>query len=158
MEKPTAAKARSLLCPMCEACELRPLGRDSARCEACQYVLGGAILGALRQIAALPEALGSHACECGHPEMRRLPDGVYGCPACGAEVLPLSATPYRRSEARSVAYWSGWLDGRYGEPVCFTENRALTTWESAEERLEYYRGHRSGREGRESGVWLGETS
>ncbi len=83
MEKSTAAKARSLPCPMCEACELRPFGRECARCEACRYVLGGAILDALRQIAVLPEALGSHACESGHPKMRRLPDGVYRCPACG---------------------------------------------------------------------------
>jgi hypothetical protein len=42
----------------------------------------------LEQIAALPDALGAHACECGHPEMRRLPDGVYHCPGCGSEVLP----------------------------------------------------------------------
>jgi ribosomal protein L37AE/L43A len=42
----------------------------------------------LRRIAALPDALGAHPCECGHPEMRRLLDGVYHCPACGAEVLP----------------------------------------------------------------------
>ena len=26
--------------------------------------------------------------ECGHPEMCRLPDGVFHCPACGSEVLP----------------------------------------------------------------------
>lgn len=28
---------------------------------------------------------------CGHPEMRRLPDGVFHCPACGSEVLPIGA-------------------------------------------------------------------
>jgi ribosomal protein L37AE/L43A len=41
-------------------------------------------------ITELPDAAGHHACECGHPEMRRLPDGVYWCPACGSEVVPVS--------------------------------------------------------------------
>lgn len=45
----------------------------------------------LEQIVALPDALGKHACECNHPEMRRLPDGVYRCPSCGSEVLPIEA-------------------------------------------------------------------
>jgi hypothetical protein len=151
MEKPVGAKTRPLLCPMCEVGELDPFGRNSARCGSCQYVLGGAFLDALLQITGSSEALGSHACECGHPEMRRLPDGVYRCPACGSEVLPLSADAYRGPENRSVAYWSGWLDGRYGDPVCFTENSALATWDCAVDRLEYYRGHRSGREDRELG-------
>jgi hypothetical protein len=43
----------------------------------------------LREIRALPDAVGAHACECGLPEMRRLLDGVYRCPACGSEVLPI---------------------------------------------------------------------
>jgi len=43
----------------------------------------------LEQIIALPGASGKHTCECGHPEMRRLPDGMFHCPACGAEVLPV---------------------------------------------------------------------
>jgi ribosomal protein L37AE/L43A len=42
------------------------------------------------RISKLPDAVGGHACECGHPEMRRLPDGVYWCPACGSEVMPIS--------------------------------------------------------------------
>jgi hypothetical protein len=45
----------------------------------------------LEEIVSLPDALGGHACECGHPEMRRLPDGVFHCPACGSEVIPLEA-------------------------------------------------------------------
>ncbi len=139
---------RALLCPICEGCELHSFGRNSARCESCQFVLGGGFLDALLQITGSSEARGSHACECGHPEMRCLPDGVYPCPACGSEVLPLSAAAFDRPESRSVAYWSGWLDGRYGAPVCFTEDCGLATWDSAEDRLEYYRGHRSGREGR----------
>lgn len=32
------------------------------------------MLETLREISSLPEALGPHAC--GHPEMRRLPDGI----------------------------------------------------------------------------------
>ena len=51
------------------------------------------MLETLRRITDLPEALGSHACECGHPEMRRLPDGTFHCPACGSEVLPVGLSP-----------------------------------------------------------------
>jgi len=48
----------------------------------------------------------------------------------------------------SVAYRCGWIDGCYGEPGCFTENRRLAQWEKAADRLDYYRGHRAGREAR----------
>jgi hypothetical protein len=58
------------------------------RCASCGNFLTGTLLETLRQIAELPDAVGCHACECGHPEMRRLPDEVYWCPACGSEVLP----------------------------------------------------------------------
>jgi ribosomal protein L37AE/L43A len=48
------------------------------------------MLKTLVAILALPEALGTHACEeCGHPQMRCLPDGVFHCPACHAEVTPI---------------------------------------------------------------------
>jgi ribosomal protein L37AE/L43A len=81
-----------LVCPLCEAGELSPFGRDWTGCSSCGGSLGGALLQTLRQVAGLPDALGSHACEeCGHPEMRLLPDGVYWCPACGSEVLPLAS-------------------------------------------------------------------
>ena len=66
-----------------------PYGRNSARCLRCG-LFGGVFLKTLRQIRALPDAIGAHACECEHPEMRRLPGGVYSCPACGSEVLPVS--------------------------------------------------------------------
>ena len=59
-----------------------------AGCDCCGRDVDGAVLRVLEQIVALPDALGAHACECGHPEMRRLPDGVFHCPACGSEVLP----------------------------------------------------------------------
>jgi ribosomal protein L37AE/L43A len=59
-----------------------------ARCDLCGRTTGSAVLETLVQISTLPDALGKHACECGHPEMRRLPDGVFHCPACGSEVIP----------------------------------------------------------------------
>jgi ribosomal protein L37AE/L43A len=83
------SRPTSLVCPSCEVGELWPFGTESMRCESCGEGLSGAMLETLQQVAALPDALGSHACECGHPQMRRLPDGVFHCPACGSEVLPL---------------------------------------------------------------------
>ena len=80
----------SLRCPFCEAQGLEPFGHNSARCPSCRAVLSGPALGTLIWISQLPDAVGRHACECGHPEMRRLPDGVYRCPACASEVTPVS--------------------------------------------------------------------
>lgn len=51
-------------------------------------------------------------------------------------------------ESRSTAYRHGWHDGRYGEHRCFTENRRLAWLQGPSERLDYYRGHRTGRESR----------
>jgi hypothetical protein len=98
---------RFFVCPLCETGELRAFGRESARCESCGCLLGGTTLEILREIVGLPNALGSHACECGHPEMHRLPDGVFHWPASGSEVLPVetvssSASP-RTSASRTVA-------------------------------------------------------
>jgi ribosomal protein L37AE/L43A len=90
MEDTFAAGAHPLICLLCEAYELRPYGRTAARCDSCEAVFSGALLETLYRIRALPEVVGRHACECGHPEMRVLPDGVYWCPACGSEVLPIS--------------------------------------------------------------------
>jgi ribosomal protein L37AE/L43A len=86
-----ASRSDHLLCPVCQAGELHPLGGDCARCSSCGYTLCEGMLLTLEQIVALPDAFGKHACECGHPEMRRLPDGVYRCPSCGSEVLPIEA-------------------------------------------------------------------
>ena len=83
-----ASRPDSLVCPLCEASKLYPSGQDSMRCQSCGSHLSGAMLETLRSISTLPDALGSHACECGHPEMRLLPDRTYHCPACGSEVLP----------------------------------------------------------------------
>jgi PHP family Zn ribbon phosphoesterase len=93
MEGSTTAKIYSLHCPFCEVYELEPFGRASMRCPSCASFLSGHLLKTLHRITELPDALGRHACECGHPEMRLLPDEVYWCPACGSEVLPISQTP-----------------------------------------------------------------
>jgi hypothetical protein len=60
-------------------------------------------------------------------------------------------------DTSSRAYRCGWIDGRCGdgELGSFTENLRLAAWQTASERLEYYRGHRAGRELRQqrSGVF-----
>lgn len=71
----------------CEADELFFLGDDSACCTTCGGHLGGTILETLREIVALSDTLGEHACDCGHPEVRCLSDGVFHRPACGFEVI-----------------------------------------------------------------------
>ena len=89
MEEAFTDRPHPFTCPFCEAHELRPFGRNSA--SSCEYrggMLSAALLQTLSGITGLPDAVGRHACECGHPEMRRLPDGVYRCPACGSEVVP----------------------------------------------------------------------
>ncbi len=88
MEDAFSAGSQPFTCPCCEARELRPFGLNSARCEDCGGMLSGALLRALGGIAGLPDAVGRHASDCGHPEMRLLPDRVYRCPACGSEVVP----------------------------------------------------------------------
>ena len=81
----------SLVCPQCEVHKLDARDQSSARCDSCGGIVSGVMLVALRQITDLPDAMGSHACECGHPEMRRLSDGTHHCPACGSEVVPIDA-------------------------------------------------------------------
>lgn len=83
-----ASRPHSIVCPVCESGELHSNGTSIAHCDECGCALSKDVLDTLRQIAALPDAVGGHACECGHPEMRRLLDGVFRCPACGSEVLP----------------------------------------------------------------------
>jgi hypothetical protein len=55
------SRSHSLVCPLCEAGELQPVGNGSMRCGSCGEHLGAAILETLRQITALPDALGTHA-------------------------------------------------------------------------------------------------
>ena len=104
---PLTSRPASLVCPLCEEGKLRPSGHNSMCCDSCSGFLSGAMLQTLWQIDALPDALGSHACECGHPEMRRLPDGVYHCPACGSEVLPTKTTlDPKRAHLGSTSAWN----------------------------------------------------
>jgi hypothetical protein len=140
-----ASRPGALICPLCETGELRCSSHHAARCEACGAPSSGVVSQALLQIASLPEALGPHACECGHPRMRHLPDGTYHYPACGSEVLPAHVpSTTSRSEENGMAYWSGWVDGRFEERGSFADNPNLARWENPFDRLDYYRGHRAG--------------
>lgn len=155
---PTASRLDHIICPFCESGLLVSRGRGFARCDSCGLPLLGSALATLRDVVSLPHALGVHACECGHPEMRHLPDGVYRCPACGSEVTPISAPVSWKSPDHTEAYWCGWLDGRYGDPEHFTNNPRLGKWEDHSDRLDYYRGHRAGYEARLRKTRLVETS
>ena len=88
-----ASKPLVIMCPLCEAGELSLPDGILVRCDSCDRAIESAVARTLEQIVVLPDALGEHACECGYPEMRRLPDGVFHCPACGLEVTPLEASP-----------------------------------------------------------------
>ncbi len=94
MRKPVymASRIDSVVCPDCGLEELRHGEGGESCCERCGLSWGEDVTEALRQIASLPDAAGSHPCECGHPEMRHLPDGVFHCPSCRSEVLPVAAT------------------------------------------------------------------
>jgi uncharacterized Zn finger protein (UPF0148 family) len=143
------SSAGSLVCPLCEVHKLSAQGQSSARCDSCASIVSGDTLETLRQITDLPDALGAHACECGHPEMRLLPDGTHHCPACGSEVVPLDARAnLSEPEEHGRAWWAGWIDGHFGELCSFGENLSLARWEDPLERLAYYRGHRAGSEAR----------
>jgi len=78
---------RHIICPFCESGRLLHSGPGFARCDSCALPLLGPMLETLRDLVGLPEPLGANACECGHPEMRELPDGLYHCPAGRSEVL-----------------------------------------------------------------------
>jgi uncharacterized Zn finger protein (UPF0148 family) len=143
------SRVGSLVCPLCEVDKLDASGHSSARCDSCGGLVSEATLEALNQITALPDALGRHACECGHPEMRLLPDGTHHCPACGSEVVPLDARANLSGpEEHGEAWWAGWMDGQFGELSSFVENPSLARWEDPLERLAYYQGHRAGSETR----------
>ena len=102
------SKPGHIVCPACGSGELRLRGAGLAGCDCCGRNLDKAVLRTIEQIVALPDAIGDHACECAHPEMRKLPDGVFHCPACGSEVLPTDApSALSRSNGHSEAYWAG---------------------------------------------------
>lgn len=108
-----ASTAHSLVCPFCESGELVFFGPGFARCASCGLPLLGSALETLRDVAGLPDAVGRHACECDHPEMHLLPDGVFHCPACRSEVLPVRVASADRN-------------GRAGLPRAVAEG--LWTW------------------------------
>ena len=78
---------RRVDCPLCEHGEMVQVHPFLARCKECEDTMSYGFFDTLCQIGNLPEAAGGHPCECGHPEMRRLPDGVYRCPSCDSEVF-----------------------------------------------------------------------
>src|SRR5215211_4336786 len=103
-----ASGPQSIICPSCEAGELSPSGQGAIQCSVCSYAPSRSVLEALQQIIALPDVLGRHACEeCGHPEMRLLPDGVCHCPGCGSEVLPKSSNSRTQAIGTSRGYRQG---------------------------------------------------
>ena len=90
---PTKSRAGHLVYPLCERGELRPRGLLScmAECDFCACAFDSGIVGTLKQIVALPDALRNHPCkEGGHPEMGHLPDRVFHCPARRSETLAIS--------------------------------------------------------------------
>jgi len=142
----TSSNTDTIICPCCGINELERGVEGAARCTRCDRAIGTQVLKTLEQIASLPEAIGSHPCECGHPEMRPLTDGVLWCPGCGSEVVPLSASEMRSEwESASEAYQCGWAEGLFGSTEPFDRNEGLARWEDAHDRLAYYRGHRAGR-------------
>ncbi len=111
--------------------------------------MDGAVLETLKQIIALPDTFGRHPCECSHPQMRRLPDGVLRCPGCGSEILPITASStLPESGDGSDAYLCGWVYGLFGRVGSFVHNEELGRWESPYERLDFYRGCRAGQAAR----------
>jgi uncharacterized protein YodC (DUF2158 family) len=67
-------------------------------------------------------------------------------------------TTTKTTRNHSRAYRCGWFDGRYAPAECFTENRRLAEWDAASSRLDYYQGHRAGREARQDGSEFLEAS
>jgi hypothetical protein len=72
MRRTSVSRPHRLICPACGYGALHPRGplsRSAYYCESCWCSFGGAIVGTLKQLAALPDAVGKHACEeCGQPE------------------------------------------------------------------------------------------
>ena len=92
-----ASKPCSLVCPLCEAGRLHTLGHDKARCDSCLGPLSGAMLEALSEIAILQNAVGSHACECGHP---RCDSCLTGCSTARPAVVRYFRSRPQRARAR----------------------------------------------------------
>jgi hypothetical protein len=48
----------------------------------------------------------------------------------------------------SMAYWAGWVDGRFEESRSFVDNPSLMKWKDPYDRLAHYQGHHVGSEAR----------
>src|SRR5215204_6817998 len=73
MRRTSVSRPHRLVCPACGYGALHPRGplsRSAYYCESCWCAFGGgATVGTLKQLVALPGAVGKDACkECGHPE------------------------------------------------------------------------------------------
>jgi len=114
MRRTSVSRPHRLGCPACGYGALYPRGplsRSAYYCESCWCSFGGATVGTLKQIAALPDAVGKHACEeCAHLEdalsgrrdvlLPRLPirgDAYYRIQP------PRCREPYRRRRTKRVA-------------------------------------------------------
>ena len=94
-----ASRSEYLVCPICQAGELHSFGGECARCSWCECIVGAATLLTLEQIIALPDALGRHACECGHPEMRLLClMGRCTAPPAARKCFPSRLSPALRND------------------------------------------------------------
>jgi hypothetical protein len=59
---------------------------------------------------------------------------------------------------KDPAYRNGWGDGRFGPRRSFLENLSLAEWDSPQESLAYYRGHREGQRVREMQEQYGDSA
>ncbi|CAA9475637.1 MAG: hypothetical protein AVDCRST_MAG12-1134 [uncultured Rubrobacteraceae bacterium] len=142
-----------MVCPICETRGMKYLKSNLAFCPSCGRTTTGAVLEALLWVVGLPDAVGDLTCWCGHPEVRLMLDGTFRCPACASEISPAEDDP-DAGEVRGGAYWSGWLDGCSGRNGNMARNERFARCKDPLDRLDYYRGHRAGREARRMGtVW-----
>jgi uncharacterized Zn finger protein (UPF0148 family) len=135
----TASRADFLVCPGCGCGQLQPPRSPLSRllkCDHCECAFDNPIVETLKQIVALPEALGEHSCECGHPEMRRLPDGAFHCPACRAEVLPVSIPVPRPVAGRRSLATSVQRIGENRVPAAMSSKRAEINRDKGSESAE----------------------
>jgi hypothetical protein len=85
-----ASRPLSIFCPVGESSELSSNGASMTRCDECGYALIKDVLEMVRQIAALPEVVGEHACDSGHPQMRLLPTASTGARPAARRFCPRS--------------------------------------------------------------------
>jgi hypothetical protein len=62
-----SANTHSIICPCYGINELERSAEGVVHCSRCDRPLSTQMLKTLEQIVSLPDAIGRHACECGHP-------------------------------------------------------------------------------------------